>query len=159
MLELTFVDFVNERLFSAKLNMMGGAYPYGALSPEVVVQLTGKKGVSELPNVEVIQRAINSVPVVRAFDESVPHLRFHSQHRQERVDVLRRHAGAGAAQTVARAFAFVCSIVRILMKTSNYSFYAMRYREDARQRWESKAMRSSGVIPPRRAPRRRRLSF
>lgn len=62
-LELTFVDFVNERLFSAKLNMMGGAYPYGALSPEVVVQLTGKKGVSELPNVEAIQRAINSVPV------------------------------------------------------------------------------------------------
>jgi len=62
-LELTFVDFVNERLFSVKLNMMGGAYPYGALSPEVVVQLTGKKGVSELPNVEAIQRAINSVPV------------------------------------------------------------------------------------------------
>jgi hypothetical protein len=62
-LELTFVDFANERLFSVKLNMMGGAYPYGALSPEVTVQLTGKKGVSELPSVEAIQRAVNAVPV------------------------------------------------------------------------------------------------
>jgi hypothetical protein len=62
-LELTFVDFVNERLFSVKLNMMGGAYPYGALSPAVTVQLTGKRGVSELPGIEEIQRAVNSVPV------------------------------------------------------------------------------------------------
>ena len=62
-LELTFVDFVNERLFSVKLNMMGGAYPYGSLSPEVTVQLTGKKGVSELPSVDAIRRAVNAVPV------------------------------------------------------------------------------------------------
>lgn len=62
-LELTFVDFVNERLFSVKLNMMGGAYPYGSLSPEVMVQLTGKKGVSELPSIDAIRRAVNAVPV------------------------------------------------------------------------------------------------
>ena len=62
-LELTFVDFVNERLFSVKLNMMGGTYPYGVLSPQVDIQLTGKKGVSELPSAEAIQRAVNTVPV------------------------------------------------------------------------------------------------
>jgi len=62
-LELTFVDFVHERLFTAKLNMMGGAYPYGSLSPLVSVTLTGKKGVSALPSAEAIQRAINAVPV------------------------------------------------------------------------------------------------
>ena len=62
-LELTFVDFVNERLFTAELNMMGGAYPYGSLSPSVSITLTGKKGVSELPSVEAIQRAINAVSV------------------------------------------------------------------------------------------------
>lgn len=37
MFEFIFVDFVNERLFSVKFNMMGGVYFYGVLSFEVMV--------------------------------------------------------------------------------------------------------------------------
>jgi hypothetical protein len=64
-MELTFVDFAQERKVRVALTMAKGAYPRGALRPRVAVTHAGRKGAPTLPDAAVIEAAIERVPAGR----------------------------------------------------------------------------------------------
>jgi hypothetical protein len=65
-MELTFVDFAQERKVRVALTMAKGAYPRGALRPRVAVTHAGRKGAPTLPDAAVIEAAIERVPAGEA---------------------------------------------------------------------------------------------
>ena len=65
-MELTFVDFAQERKVRVALTMAKGAYPRGALRPRVAVTHAGRNGAPTLPDAAVIEAAIERVPAGEA---------------------------------------------------------------------------------------------